>query len=157
MTCFWDGILTGLNKFPDFKQKSQFSDFSKVNNRAQFIEFCEKNANLLKNEREYILWNDNIITEIEINTHHIPRILELDKTEKTNGYFCGSCDSFLLFICAYFKLNIHHKGQNFQYKNENTYNNYYYNWPNEKGFKDNKTLYFQSNRGHFNFVSHVNN
>lgn len=155
MTCFWDGILLGLKQFQEieteFKQYTELTNL-KMLSREKIISFCETHCKILGTDYDKILWNGKQISLYEMETHHIERILHLEGNEKTNGYYCGSCDSFLLFICVFFKINIHHKGKS--YNNKDTQNCYYYNDP-IAGYKNNRTLYFKSNKKHFEYVSFI--
>ena len=59
---------------------------------------------------ESIRLNDEPISQKEIEVC-VKRIKELDQIEKQDGYNVGAADSFLLFICIFFRINIIHTGQ----------------------------------------------
>ena len=166
MTCFWDGIIQGLKKFPEFKLQSI--------TRPEFITFCKQNCDiLLKNHKNIIVegfehnlrdlnevenqsqYNLNYIgiREKEVLDNHIPRIKELCKKDEIDGYNCSPYDSFLLFICCYFEINIHYKGRNWDNKQIQVC--YLYDHP-QKGYHNNKALFFNATKTHFTYVSYVN-
>ena len=62
--------------------------------------------------------NDTGIREKEIKENHIPRIKELWNKDEIDGYNCSPYDSFLLFICCYFGINIHYKGRDWNNKQQ---------------------------------------
>lgn len=164
MTCFWDGILKGLKQFPEFGIQSM--------SRPLFINFCKKNCDIMlskykyvtiegfeentrdkaENTNEYNL-NYNGIREKEIKENHIPRIKELWNKDEIDGYNCSPYDSFLLFLCCYYEINIHYKTKN--WNNQEVQMCYLYDHP-EKGYNENKALFFKSSKSHFTYVSYVN-
>jgi hypothetical protein len=64
----------------------------------------------MKSTHQSVLINDIPITSSEVDAC-IRRIRELDQIDKQNGYNVGVPDSFLLFICIFFRINIIHDGQ----------------------------------------------
>lgn len=112
MTCVWDSIISGLR---DLFQKADNGSglidiISPILNQSEFIKFCEKNSEYMISAYQSILINDNPVTSSEVNAC-IKRIKELDLIDKQNGYNVGVPDSFLLFICIFFRINIIHDGQ----------------------------------------------
>lgn len=112
MTCVWDSIISGLS---DIFRKSDngsglFDIISPILNQSEFIKFCEKNCEYMKSTHKSVLINDIPITSSEVDSC-IKRIRELDQIDKQNGYNVGVPDSFLLFICIFFRINIIHDGQ----------------------------------------------
>ena len=112
MTCVWDSIISGLS---DLFRKSDngsglFDIISPILNQSEFIKFCEKNCEYMKSTHQSVLINDIPITSSEVDAC-IRRIRELDQIDKQNGYNVGVPDSFLLFICIFFRINIIHHGQ----------------------------------------------
>lgn len=112
MTCVWDSIISGLS---DIFRKSDngsglFDIISPILNQSEFIKFCEKNCEYMKSTHQSVLINDIPITSSEVDAC-IRRIRELDQIDKQNGYNVGVPDSFLLFICIFFRINIIHDGQ----------------------------------------------
>ncbi len=112
MTCVWDSIISGLS---DIFRKSDngsglFDIISPILNQSEFIKFCEKNCEYMKSTHQSVLINDIPITASEVDSC-IKRIRELDQIDKQNGYNVGVPDSFLLFICIFFRINIIHDGQ----------------------------------------------
>ena len=102
MTCFWNGILSSLIN----------DDFNKIGvdtkpNIKLFIELLkQKNA-----PTDNILWQNYKLTpkQIEENMEHIK---SFDINTINSGYFCSTCDPFLLLIASVFKVNIEHKYNN---------------------------------------------
>lgn len=163
MTCVWDASLKGLKKFPEFGLQSL--------NRPQFIEFCQKNCDVLLEKYKNIIYipserseDEKLdkITEKQVKENYIPHIKTLDEKDKTNGYECNGCNSLLLFICCYFEINVHFKGRN--WNNKEVKIQYLYNKPgkegsseeNKIGYENNKALFFQASKSHFSYVSYVN-
>jgi hypothetical protein len=166
MTCFWDGVIQGLKQFPEFNMKSM--------TRPAFIKFCKDKCDILFDRYKYIIVegfehnsrdisevenpeqyniNDTGIRKKEIKDNHIPRIKELCKKDEIDGYNCSPYDSFLLFICCYFEINIHYKGRD--WNNKQIQVCYLYEHP-EKGYENNKALFFKASKTHFTYVSYVN-
>lgn len=112
MTCVWDSIISGLS---DLFRKTDnecglFDIISPILNKSDFIIFCEKNCDYMLSNYEFIRLNDEPIARQEIEVC-IKRIKELDQIDKQDGYNVGAADSFLLFICIFFRINIIHTGQ----------------------------------------------
>jgi hypothetical protein len=163
MTCFWDGILVGLKQFPEFNMQSM--------TRPNFILFCKEHCDVMLDKYKYVVcegFEQNIrdvpenteefnlnnagICDKELETHHIPRIKELWDKDEIDGYNCSPCDSFLLFLCCYFEINIHYKTKD--WNGTDVQICYLYEHP-EKGYKNNKALFFKSSKSHFTYVSYV--
>ena len=139
-------------------------------NRKNYIDFCKKNCDILLKKYKNVIWegfeknerdkaeqnginlNDSSIREQEIRENHIPRIKELWSKDEIDGYNCSPCDSFLLFLCCYFEINIHYKSKN--WNNQPIHVTYLYNHP-EKGYNNNKALFFSTSKSHFSYVSYV--
>jgi hypothetical protein len=88
-----------------------------------------------------VLWNGQVLSEKQLE-ENIEHIKSYKITQAHSGYWCSSCDPFLLLICELFDVNINHKymSTNIKYTKD----------------KANKTLYFASNRNHFWFVKRTN-
>ncbi len=131
MTCFWDGILNGLQK-----TDLNLYDISNKNKEA-FITFLKsKNSyELFKKVR----WNGFLLKEQEIK-EHIEMIKNYNIKGIYNGHLTSTCDGFLLLITSLFKLNINHRYLSclIRYKYDG----------NSRGIMN-----VSSNRGHFQFVS----
>lgn len=172
MTCFWDETLKGLSYFPEFKELEEYNIISRngSKNRKNYIDFCRKNCDILLKKYKNVIWegfeknerdkaeqnginlNDSSIREQEIIENHIPRIKELWSKDEIDGYNCSPCDSFLLFLCCYFEINIHYKSKN--WNNQSIHVTYLYNHP-ERGYNNNKALFFSTSKSHFSYVSYV--
>jgi len=128
MTCFWDGLIEGLNK----------SDYKRIGIKKPF-----KNAD---NIYGYLKKNNKIISDVEYQLGN----LEVEITKKQqlenydhinnykfsrNGHNCSACDPFLILVASLFKVRIIHDG---------TYHKSTYT---SREFK--RTIWFNSNVGHF--------
>ena len=129
MTCFWNGILTGLKHLNNYS----ITGFNKKYNIKELILFLKKN----NKESNNIFWDKKLLTKKELSEHK-NAINNLDINKINNGYLCSTNDSFLFLICQLFEINIIHN-----------YNNNIISYINKN--KTKKTLYFKSNRGHFWF------
>ena len=115
MTCVWDSMVKGLTEvFRKASVKKGRADLfdlvQPILTKDKFIDFCMKHCDCLITKRTNLIWNGEEISEHEMKTHHIPRIRELDSTEKRDGYNIGACDSFLIFICICFGIDINYIG-----------------------------------------------
>ena len=98
MTCFWNGILSSLS-IDDFK----YIGLVDKPNIQEFI-------HLLKNKNTKTLnttWNNESLSnkQIEENMTHIQ---EFNINNINNGYYCSSCEPFLLLITQLFLIDINH-------------------------------------------------
>lgn len=125
MTCFWDSILSSLNK-DDYKLLGSNTKL----NREQLIQ-------TLKNKNCHVdtLWQGKALKEQE-KKEHFEAIKCYNIKGIYNGHLTSTCDSFLLLISHLLNINIHHR-----YLNTNII------YSTSKSVR--KTLYFRSNRGHF--------
>lgn len=128
MTCFWDGLMKGLKDY----------DFEKLNlkktNRINLIKIL-KTKNI---ETINVFWNNKKIHKKELEENFIA-VKNYDISKIGNGHLCSTGDYMLLLICEIFNVNIYHKYLQKTMK---------YEKPNNK-----INLHFQSDRGHFWFVS----
>jgi len=123
MTCFWDGILQALHSSPRLLLGNKYNK--------------EKLINLLKNKNrrvENILWNNELISNQEKEEHY-KAVKDFDIKNIRSGYYCSTCDSFLLLICELFNVNIEHIYMGIKI--------------NYKKIGANRILKFGSDRGHF--------
>ena len=126
MTCFWDAIISSLNK-EDFTILGQ-------SNKPSIKDFIK--LLLLKNVKvDNVKWNDKILTQKEIE-EHFEAIKSYTIDNITSGHLTSICDSFLLLICQLLRLNIVH----YFLKHKILYSNIQ---------KTRKTLVFGSNKSHF--------
>lgn len=130
MSCFWKGILSSLSK----TELERVLDIT--GGIAQFVRTLQQKAQATTS----VKWNNERLSskQIEENLEHI-KSYNLKQTH--SGYWCSSCDPFLLLVCELFQVNINHKYCSSTIK---------YTVP-----QPNKTLQFASNRGHFWFVKVV--
>ena len=111
---------------------------TKPKNIHKLISFLKNKNELARN----ILWNNKELSKQELEEHYMA-IKNLNQSKIRNGYLCSTCDSFLLLIAHLLEINIVHK----YIKTVLTYIH-----------KDKKkrTLYFQSDKGHFWFSKSIN-
>ena len=125
MTCFWDGILNCLEK-KDFYDLG--IDFKPT--PTYFIKLLKKNNKICSS----VKWNNEYLSEQFLN-ECVESINNLDINKINNGYFCSTCDPFLILICKLFKVNIFHKYLNniMKYEEKNNL----------------KAIHVKSNKTHF--------
>ena len=158
MTCFWNGLIKGLNNMIDkiavYENKPiLISGLKSLLNRDSLIALCAKNADILCADRTKVLWDGECepapLTEKEILTHHIPKIKEIELIDRTDGYNCGAPDSFLLFICMFFEIDIIHYAKAHTGGGSRGYKSVVLKYTNVEPV--NKKMIFTSNTGHFTF------
>lgn len=133
MTCFWDGIFRSL--LPRDKQTIDM----KNNNIYELIKRLKKYASENgKDSFTKIKWNGSHLTtkEIEESLMHIE---SYDSKTASRGYWCSTCDPFLITLCAILRVKIIHKYLN---------NNIVY----MSDIWNGRTIIYTSNRGHFSFI-----
>ncbi len=120
MTCFWDGLINGLDNNISKHTVSSFIQHLKNNNTL-----CHRvNCNGYILSIKFLYECKEAIDNYNIN-------------ESSNGYLCSTCDPFLILYSQLYNVNINHKYNGV----EILYNNY----------DGKKTIYFESNSGHFWF------
>ena len=128
MTCFWDGLLKGL-------QDSDFKPFNeKKTNRNDLIQFLKK----YNQETPDILWNGIKIHDKELKENYIA-VRDYNITNIGNGHLCSTGDYMLALICSLFNINIYHQYLQKTMKYEKP--------------KNTINLHVRSDKGHFWFVS----
>lgn len=126
MTCFWNAIISSLNeedkKILNIKQRLC----------PKIIVEIFKNNNIKTPD---VQWIDGDIKEQQ-QLENIEHIKELDINAIGGGYFCSTCDPFLILLCQLLKVTIKHNynGNIIIYKNKN---------------KERRIVKFGSDRGHF--------
>lgn len=125
MTCFWDGIISSLNK--DDLNLLGLSVIPGPIEIATALKNMNKKTPNVKWEKKPLRCN-----EIEENFIHVR-----DFANRTinSGYLCSICDPFLCLLVELLKVNINH-----------TYLSHtvHYTVTNPR-----KTFFYMSNRGHF--------
>jgi len=127
MTCFWDGIIIGLE---DQKLESEKLIPMKIVQKFKSL------ANIVPN----VLWNNQMLREQELK-ENLERINNLDINSINNGYDCSCSDPFLFLLADIYKVDIKHN-----------FNGYIMNYNYIGKDKKDKVLNFQSNRFHFWYV-----
>ena len=129
MTCFWKGIIKGLQR-DDFEYVTKMKNCRKPTIK-EFIIFL-KNSNLMTKN---IIWNGSKLSNMELQ-ENMHAIKTFNINNINNGYGCSTCDPFLLLICELFCVNINHY-----------YLNRIMKYENKK--ESRKIITFRSNYGHF--------
>ena len=134
MTCFWDGIIQGLDD-EDYKILS----ITRERNKHIMIQNLIKSfKNKINTHIIDIRWQNNNLLKSEINEIK-EAIKDYDYTKINQGHFTSSCDPFLCFLSSFLKYKIH-----FNYVNHNIIF--------EPIQNTKKEIYFKASRGHFVFV-----
>lgn len=127
MSCFWQGLLDGLNK-KDFEQFG----LKKKPNVTKFVKLLKRNNRLTDN----VTCNGEELSK-QLLQENMKSIDEYKADNVGQGYLCASFDPFLLLVCELFKVNIvHYYGKSriiYLYKDIN------------------RTIEYQSNDKHFWF------
>tara|TARA_B100000925_G_scaffold291209_1_gene278484 strand:+ start:317 stop:706 length:390 start_codon:yes stop_codon:yes gene_type:complete len=126
MTCFWTGIISSLS-IDDFayigiEHKPSIPDFIKI----------LKNKNIKTNNLD---WNKSKLTERQLE-ENLTHINDFPINTINSGYFCSTCEPFLLLISEIFSINIIHN-----------FNGTIINYTNKKHSR--KTVKYKSDTGHF--------
>ena len=125
MTCFWDGIISSLDK--DDLDILGLTVIPKPAELALRLKQLNKKTNQVYWEGQPLRFN-----EIEENYIHVRDFLHYNVI---NGYLCSICDPFLCLLSQLLKVNINHK-----YLNHTVH----YTINNSR-----KIFHFSSDRGHF--------
>ena len=155
--CFWNGLLSKIdkddfsflfNKYRDLQNESeelQNMNKSKLNienfinllkNINQKIRIKEEQNNSKQaNNYNDIKWQNISLSKIQLN-ENFDHIKNFDVSKITDGYWCSTCDPFLILICKIFEIDIEHNYCNIKINYNNTSNS-------------RKKLIFNSNRNHF--------
>lgn len=125
MTCFWDGIISSLDK-DDLKILGLKSNPSQEQLAKKLM---EKNIKTTS-----ILWQNKQLSDNELAENYI-HIADYTHWSLHQGYLCSTCDPFLCLISELLMINIDH-----------TYldNTIHYKHPLSV-----KTVRYKSDRGHF--------
>lgn len=120
MTCFWDGINNALRL--------------NINSRS-LVTLLKINNIRTKN----VLWNGSPLNEKQMEENY-ERIQNLNTDSIFSGYDCSTFDPVLFLVSELYRVDIKHTfidtTINYKYKNDNS-------------LLCNRTLYFNSDRGHF--------
>lgn len=159
MTCVWVGILAGLeNKmFPNGVKPTplNFVKFLKEHNiRTKHVIVCSDQMASGSDDILPDFMKDGKLSESQIE-ENFESIKEFDPNTIDDGYYCSTCDPFLILICEIFKINILHNYCGNMIK-------YTYIVDNEKDESSkesekidsskNYTIHLSSNRGHLHHV-----
>ncbi len=136
--CFWNGLLSRIDKEDFCFLSNKFNIEATKSDVESFI-------NLLKNINQKIRiddkkntnveWQNISLTKTQLN-ENFDHIKNFDITKITDGYWCSTCDPFLILICKIFEVDIEHNYCNIKINYSNANNS-------------RKKLIFNSNRNHF--------
>jgi hypothetical protein len=124
MSCFWDGLRTGLQVA---------GCINKSCTNSQLVQVLKAN-NVPATQ---VTWNGQPLRSQELS-EAMEAVKVYDAKTIDSGYLCSTCDPFLLLICQLFRVNINHQycSTNIEYTIKNS----------------KKTIYFRSDKGHFRFL-----
>ena len=115
MSCFWDTLLSRINK-------DDIQSILSLHNPTP-----KDFANTLKNKNiptDNVLWMGEEITQ-QMKEENIEHIEGYDSSTIQSGYLCSTCDPFLLLITELFQIKIiHHYNKvviNYQHKTDIKY------------------------------------
>ena len=115
MSCFWDTLLSRINK-------DDIQSILSLHNPTP-----KDFANTLKNKNiptDNVLWMGEEITQ-QMKEENIEHIKEYESSTIRSGYLCSTCDPFLLLITELFQIKIiHHYNKvviNYQHKTDIKY------------------------------------
>lgn len=130
MTCFWDGILQNL-KDDDFQIAFKCNKPNNIN----FVKLLKDSLNeSFHDKSKDINWNGEKLTKQQIK-ENFEHIKDYNPKSIYGGYWCSTCDPFLILVCILFRVNINH--------------NYCGHLMKYTILNPRKTLNFKSNSGHF--------
>ena len=115
MSCFWDTLLSKINK-------DDIQNILSLNTQTpnEFSETLKKHNIPTDN----VLWMDEDISS-QMKKENIEHIKEYNSSTIQGGYLCSTCDPFLLLITELFQIKIiHHYNKvviNYQQKIDNKY------------------------------------
>ena len=126
MTCFWKGLLSCLDE-QDFallqtRKPRTEADF------AYLLQHCNRAA-------KSVQWQNTVCPQ-QFRHECVEAVRNLKVSQIGGGYWCSTCDPFLLLVSELFQINIHHQycGHLILYTNTKTAR---------------KTIYVKSNNSHF--------
>ena len=118
MSCFWDSLIKSISN----EDLINYFDNNKVRTNPHNLATILKNVN---RKTVNVLWNNTTLSE---------KMLE-ENVEVQNGYYCSTCDPFLLLLADYLEITIIHN-----------YNNHIMNYTNK--INNRYTIKINSDNGH---------
>ena len=115
MSCFWDSLIQSIS----LDDKINYFNNSNLN-PTQFVTIL-KNNNILTNN---VLWNNEIL-KTQTLKENIEAINTYDINTIYNGYYCSTCEPFLLLLCEFLNIEIQHNYNNNLMIYKNTKKNRY--------------------------------
>jgi hypothetical protein len=138
MTCFWNSIISGLQRVKDLPCISQSSIrdlYHRIHQPNQFVQYL-KNNNI---KSDHVKFNGQFLSQ-KRKDENFEAISSFDVNSIYHGYFCAFEEPFLFLVCELFKINIFHT-----YNGHNAH--YIYD-----GVNNNICIHLSSNSSHMNFV-----
>ena len=117
MSCFWDSLIKSISN-EDF---INYFDNNKVRTNPHNLGTILKNVN---RKTVNVLWNDTILTD-KMLEENVEAIHSYDINQVQNGYYCSTCDPFLLLLADYLEITIIHNYNNHIMNYTNKINNRY--------------------------------
>jgi hypothetical protein len=101
MSCFWDSLVQSISQ----EDKTVFFDNNL--NLKHFVTIL-KNNNILTHN---IIWNNQILTDQHLKENK-EAVDTYDINNIYNGYYCSTCDPFLLLLSEFLLIEIQHNYNN---------------------------------------------
>ena len=106
MTCFWNGLYHKLSD-DDFK----FINEIKCKSLQDLITLLKRYFNLFDIDYIFYHGSDGKIEPLskQFLSECKKAVLDYNIESMYNGYYCSTCDPFLILVCMLFKITIEHK------------------------------------------------
>ena len=127
MSCFWDSLIKSISN----EDLNSYFDNNKVRTNPHNLATILKNVN---RKTVNVLWNDTKLSE-KMLEENVEAINSYDINQVQNGYYCSTCDPFLLLLADYLEITIIHN-----------YNNHIMNYTNK--INNRYTIKINSDNGH---------
>lgn len=128
MSCFWDGLIRGLNA-NGFDLGKRYG----IKNANDIAKYCKNNNKKISK----ICWNGEELLTSQVEENY-EAIKKYDVGTVNKGYLCSTCDPVLFLICDLFNISINHRYLNVDILYTNPRN-------------PDKVIKFKSSRGHFSY------
>ena len=126
MSCFWDAIIRCISL-------NEMNTVFKTNYSIITPKLLAENLKINNKKTETVIWNGKDLSSSEL-TNHKEHIDCYDVNTINNGYWCSSCDPFLILISELFNISI-----------TNNFNGIKINYTNTIS---NKVIYLNNNNSH---------
>ena len=100
MSCFWNSLLNTIKTEDKDKYFNTFDMNLTPHNLAVILKEINKKT-------ENVLWNNEELTEQQMNENK-EAIDNYNKNTVNDGYYCSTCDPFLILLADYLSISIEH-------------------------------------------------